>query len=451
MDFWTGLLIGLLLGWVIEWLIDWFYWRRRAEKETEEMIQSRVAEAETRLAMADAESETRIREVGREWQTRLGALEAENRELRYRLNNAEAVAATAAAELVSGASLEIPGAVGAATGADETVAAADEDRLGAAAAASRTASFELPPVVDDLTTLEGIGPVYAARLRVAGITSYADLAAASEEQLAAAISPDGRRHPHYNEWIEQARLAAAGDMDMLRLMQERLNVRMPHEGDNLASIQGIGERYAAALRAAGITTFAGLAAASPEQLEGIISDAGLRSTRVDGWAEEARLRSAGVRVRSKHTRAVERVRCPQDLSAVSGIGRVFEQRLYRAGIGSFWELAEMSDEDLHEVLGEQVDYGAVRASALEQATISNSIGRAWDGTEPDDFEVITGLGVVYEQRLYAAGICSYEALAAATPDQLTAICRPPRGRTPNFEVWIAEAAQHAAARETNGQ
>jgi len=64
---------------------------------------------------------------------------------------------------------------------------------------------------DDLTRLEGIGPVYASKLRDAGITTFAQLAACDEERLAGIIQEQAWRRVNYSEWIEQARLAAAGD------------------------------------------------------------------------------------------------------------------------------------------------------------------------------------------------------------------------------------------------
>jgi predicted flap endonuclease-1-like 5' DNA nuclease len=53
---------------------------------------------------------------------------------------------------------------------------------------------------------------------------------------------------------------------------------------------------------------------------------------------------------------------------------------------------------------------------------------------------------VYEGRLYDAGICTYQALADATVEQLTEICKAPAWRMPDYANWIAQAkellAQH---------
>lgn len=55
--------------------------------------------------------------------------------------------------------------------------------------------------VDDLTIIKGVGPVYAARLEDAGITSLAGLSAADAEALASVVDvPVGR----VGTWIEEA-------------------------------------------------------------------------------------------------------------------------------------------------------------------------------------------------------------------------------------------------------
>lgn len=303
---------------------------------------------------------------------------------------------------------------------------------------------------NDLTVLEGIGPVYAGKLRERGIATFADLAATDEATLADIISAPAWRRINYGEWIDQARLAAAGDQAGLSDLQSRLFRR---EGDNLNLIRGLGERSSAALRGAGIATFADLAAAAPDRVEAIVRGAGARGGDYAAWIEEAQLRATGKRVpsRSRRTVAAYVVSCPQDLSAVPGIGSVLEQRLYAAGIGSYWELAELAAEELERILDAPafgVDVPAIRAAAMKLAVESNSQGRAWDGTPPDDFEALGGIGEIYERRLYEAGICTYAALAATPAERLAEICRAPAMRTPDYAGWIARAAELAAGMGT---
>jgi predicted flap endonuclease-1-like 5' DNA nuclease len=135
--------------------------------------------------------------------------------------------------------------------------------------------------------------------------------------------------------------------------------------------------------------------------------------------------------------------CPQHLSDVKGIGTVFEQKLYEAGIGTFWVLANLENDQLKKLLDIQdfqnVNLDELRADALRLAQETNSIGRVWNRMQPDDFEAIGGIGYTYEKRLYDAGVCTYRALAQASVEQLREICKPPAFRMPDFAAWIAAA------------
>jgi predicted flap endonuclease-1-like 5' DNA nuclease len=135
------------------------------------------------------------------------------------------------------------------------------------------------------------------------------------------------------------------------------------------------------------------------------------------------------------------VSCPQDLSRIQGVGTVYEQRLYAAGIGSYWDLSQAADELLKTIVTPEAyqDLPAIKAEALRLARETGSTGYSWDGSQPDDFEKIGGIGEVYESRLYQAGICTYRALAAATPKQLQNICKAPDFRRPPYTQWIAQA------------
>jgi len=140
---------------------------------------------------------------------------------------------------------------------------------------------------------------------------------------------------------------------------------------------------------------------------------------------------------------------PQDLSAVEGIGAVFEQRLYNAGIGAYWELAALDDETLRRVLkigkaqAATVNLDAMRASARQLAETSDTAGYVWCGEPVDDFEPIPGIGKTYEQRLYDAGIRTYAALAQATPETLTQAIASRSPIPPDYAGWI-EAAKKLA-------
>jgi predicted flap endonuclease-1-like 5' DNA nuclease len=76
---------------------------------------------------------------------------------------------------------------------------------------------------DDLERIEGIGPQMSGALRRAGIHTYADLAAADEPTLRAAIEARGLRFaPSLVTWGRQAQLLAAGDEDGFADLTRRL-------------------------------------------------------------------------------------------------------------------------------------------------------------------------------------------------------------------------------------
>lgn len=139
--------------------------------------------------------------------------------------------------------------------------------------------------------------------------------------------------------------------------------------------------------------------------------------------------------------------CPQPLADVHGIGSVLSTRLYEAGIGTFWELANLDDAGMKKALRiaedslHQPDYDAIRADSLRLAKETNSVGRTWSGNPPDDFEPLQGIGKAFEKRLYDAGICTYEALASTPIARLKEVIIGNRNvvNEPDFQSWIEQA------------
>ena len=409
MNFWTGLILGIIIGWLVEWIIDWLFWRRdlgvapdeallreqgAAERDADWQDRLAVAEGEyhTRLAAVEDEWRARLELNEEQWQTQFAAVETDRDAQRRQLIDAAAVATLAAADAdvvdhVSAADEfgaaavvdyapadEFPPPADAFAGeaagdvafdtrgpsvgsADLTVgdapavdvsfadypesrpaaarddltrirgigpryaalladsgihtyddlAAADAEQLRViinpgpmqqlnftswAAQASAFAATRSATAGDDLTTLEGIGPMYAARLNDGGITTFAQLAETDEATLAGLINAPAWRRINFANWKTQAELAAAGDEAGLRQLQARLFRR---EGDNLSLIRGVGARSAAGLREAGLGTFAALAAATPEQVEAAVKAGGGRGGDYTAWIDEAGRRAAGRR------------------------------------------------------------------------------------------------------------------------------------------------------------
>jgi hypothetical protein len=88
--------------------------------------------------------------------------------------------------------------------------------------------FEPPKVLDfvtpdDLTTVEGIGPKTSSVLQEAGIETFAQLAKTDVARLKQILEAANLRLADPGSWPEQARLAAAGDWDALKVLQDKLS------------------------------------------------------------------------------------------------------------------------------------------------------------------------------------------------------------------------------------
>ena len=75
---------------------------------------------------------------------------------------------------------------------------------------------------DDLTVLEGIGPKVAKVLNGIGIVSFVDLAGAEAAKVQETLNAAGMQYMNPDGWIEQAKLAAAGDTEGLAKLQDEL-------------------------------------------------------------------------------------------------------------------------------------------------------------------------------------------------------------------------------------
>ncbi len=80
-----------------------------------------------------------------------------------------------------------------------------------AALPGRAGALDLPASAaeDDLILIDGIGPVFADRLRQQGIVTFAGLAQLSEAELAELIQTPAWRRPDFAAWIAEAAQRAA--------------------------------------------------------------------------------------------------------------------------------------------------------------------------------------------------------------------------------------------------
>ena len=171
---------------------------------------------------------------------------------------------------------------------------------------------------------------------------------------------------------------------------------------------------------------------------------------LEGLGESKRGAATAAIVAGVQPQMTDRV---QPLTRVKGIGQKLRRRLYNAGVGTYWELASLSDDELRDILKlspsqlERTNLEGIRAGALSLARETDTVGHIWSGHHVDDFEPMEGIGKVYEERLYEAGICTFEQLAGTTPEQLAEICHAPEMSAPDYGAWIAYAAQVVAERQ----
>ena len=100
----------------------------------------------------------------------------------------------------------------------------EEEKVEAAAPAA-PAPTEKPAAADDLKKIEGIGPKIAEILNGTGITTFAALAAASADSIKETLAKaEGNFAAHDpTTWPAQAKMAAAGEWDKLKVWQDELD------------------------------------------------------------------------------------------------------------------------------------------------------------------------------------------------------------------------------------
>ncbi len=140
----------------------------------------------------------------------------------------------------------------------------------------------------------------------------------------------------------------------------------------------------------------------------------------------------------------------QDLAAIRGIGPVFEQKLYEARVGTFAELAALSEAKLKVIIQPQewqeFHYETWKDQARKLAEQTGTVGAVWNGIIPDDLTAIKGIGETFEQRLFNAGILTFANLASKSVAELEAIIQPRNWQKVDLAAWIAEAQARAGGK-----
>lgn len=126
-----------------------------------------------------------------------------------------------------------------------------------------------------------------------------------------------------------------------------------------------------------------------------------------------------------------------DLEQIDGIGRIYEQKLFDAGINTFAQLAVTPVDRLKEIINpaswQQLDFESwiEQARKMAEVVIFDLV--------PYRLEEINGIGPVIAKRLNAEGIMTFTDLAHSTEERLRAIVPQRGGLTHDFAGWIREA------------
>jgi predicted flap endonuclease-1-like 5' DNA nuclease/predicted nucleic acid-binding Zn-ribbon protein len=307
---------------------------------------------------------------------------------------------------------------------------------------------------DDLTKISGIGAVFAKRLNESGIHTFKQLHDTNDTHILEIIKPEDWQKIEPGEWREDSGIFANGGTPAKRA---KVNER-------LARINGIGDVYERKLNEAGIHTFAELAATSAVRAAEIT---GSSETEAQLWITEADALAHGKRAGRERERLVrgklssaeeelEKLRSELSRRPAGGarrdlfedlpvIGEAYQRRLYGAGIFSFEELAALTPARLHEIIGvDGLDYELVLREAAKAArgeAISDAGGAGRRRRrQRDSLERINGIGVVYQRKLFAAEIDTFEDLIAAGPDKLYEVLEADL----EYGPWITEAQGYAS-------
>jgi DNA-directed RNA polymerase subunit beta' len=148
---------------------------------------------------------------------------------------------------------------------------------------------------DDLTQIEGIGPKIAEHLKLNHIKTFAQLAEADPKKVHEILVYGGFAAHDPATWPDQAKLAASGQWDQLKVWQDELDGGKVVASDDLTKIEGIGPKVAELLAANGVSTFKKLSETAADQIKSVLEGAGgiMANMNPSTWPDQAQLASAG--------------------------------------------------------------------------------------------------------------------------------------------------------------
>ena len=347
---WWWFVLGLLVGWLVEWVIDWIYWRGRQAAFIHDIETLRGGEQKLRTELDNG------RKALQRLQDDLGPLRAENDRLK--------------AENAGLAGLRI-----------------ERDRLSVelALAGEATARCNAEATTLKARVVDLNGAI--EKLRADLVARSAELAGLSGQLT-----------------------TAGGERDQLRteLTERNGEIKQLHMAASVAAT----------------TPTLGVAIGEDE----------LAKLRLDLDKLHERNARLNLALRSERfTSALERPEGADQLIAIEGIGPFHQSRLYNSGVLTFGQLAAQSPARVREVaLADNDDDSDVESwIAAAQARVVTA--------QRDPLIDINGVGPVYQQRLYDAGIFTFEQFAGLTPAQIYDTLKPQEWQRNDAEEWIGEA------------
>jgi predicted flap endonuclease-1-like 5' DNA nuclease len=135
-----------------------------------------------------------------------------------------------------------------------------------------------------------------------------------------------------------------------------------------------------------------------------------------------------------------------NLEVINGVSKNIEKQFYAGGIFTFAQLAELTPEQIREIIkpedGQKIEPEEWIAVANDLVRQQNK-SRKGDSPQEDDLEVIDGIGPVFEKRFYEAGIYTFKQLAELSPERIREIVKVKGWQKIEPEKWIAEAREYA--------
>lgn len=200
-------LVFILVAFAIGLLVGWLIWGRRSDKKSTTVVEE---SANVAAPSADTDDDVAAIPVPRaDSESEVEAEPAIEPEIEPEPEAEPVVEAGPVAEIEPETDAE--------TDAEAVAGAAV---VAEAESVAREAAQQEP---QDLKRIEGIGPKIDAALKAQGYATYASVAAATEDELRAAIKAEGVRFaPSASSWARQAQLLADGDEDGLKEFQDYL-------------------------------------------------------------------------------------------------------------------------------------------------------------------------------------------------------------------------------------